>query len=64
MPDLSELVINNADLIEQSIEYLLIAYIGGNLLPNKTVKTITEHFPLSDILVDYYNSSLESKKEE
>lgn len=51
--DISNLIVNNAETIEQSIEYLVIMYIGGNILPNKFINKFTKHFPLSDIIQDY-----------
>lgn len=57
--DISNLLVNNADIVEQSIEYLIIMYIGGNILPNNFVKKVTEHFPLSDIIKEYFKTKEE-----
>ena len=52
--DLSNLIIQNADTIEQVIEFAFVSYIGGNVLPSDFVEKVTKHFPLSDIIQDYF----------
>lgn len=61
--DISQIIINHADLIEQGIEYLLVAYVGGNILPNKFVNRVTKHFPASDIIRGYFKKKKVDKDE-
>jgi hypothetical protein len=59
--DISNLIINNADSMEKIVEFIFVSYIGGNVLPSNFVDKITKHFPLSDIIQNYFKKD---KKDE